>query len=104
MTLMPTKTCSKRDEKRESGLREKRQARDELREELENAFAARGFTEGGFGDRMTALQRELSDHSSLTKTESNLRQQNERTRRQIAEHEEKIAAFCAQYGLGRAHA
>lgn len=89
----------KEDEKRESGLREKRQARDELREELENAFAARGFTEGGFGDRMTALQRELSDHSSLTKTESNLRQQNEQTQQQIAEHEEKIAAFCEKYGL-----
>lgn len=89
----------KEDEKRESGLREKRQARDELREELENAFAARGFTEGGFGDRMTALQRELSDHSSLTKTESNLRQQNERTRRQIAACDLALGAFCAQYGL-----
>lgn len=89
----------KEDEKRESGLREKRQARDELREELENAFAARGFTEGSFGDRMTALQRELSDHSSLTKTESNLRQQNERTRRQIAACDLALGAFCAQYGL-----
>lgn len=48
---------------------------------------------------MTALQRELSDHSSLTKTESNLRQQNERTRRQIAACDLALGAFCAQYGL-----
>ena len=89
----------KEGEERNKKLREKRQARDGLRGELEKAFAARGFTEGDFGDRLTALQRELSDYSSLTKTESNLRQQNEKAQQQIEEHEEKIAAFCEKYGL-----
>ena len=87
------------DAKRDSGLREKRQARDGLRAQLEEAFAAYGFAEGSFGDRLAALRSELSDYTSLTNTESGLRRQNERTQRQIADYDLALGAFCEKYGL-----